>query len=143
MFFLNRFPVCFNLFVFLFLVTSCLVVAAQPCMEWIPIKKKSFEYKTKIIAPADNNTLDAEAVALLNNLSNFWRFLDLPLINREIELDLPRSKECTISEISIIPAIVGDPDANPPVQPREVIQTTGPLFQINNAKLIFQLSCCL
>ena len=27
---------------FLFLVTPCLVVALQPCMEWIPIKKKLF-----------------------------------------------------------------------------------------------------
>ena len=31
--FLIRFPVCFNLFVLLFLVTPCLVVAAEPCME--------------------------------------------------------------------------------------------------------------
>ena len=31
---------CSNLFVLLFLVTSCLVVTAQSCMEWIPIKKK-------------------------------------------------------------------------------------------------------
>ena len=30
-FFLNRFPVCFNLFVLLFLVTPCLVVVVQPC----------------------------------------------------------------------------------------------------------------
>ena len=34
-FFLNRFPVCFNL-VLLFLVTPCLVVTVQPCMEGIP-----------------------------------------------------------------------------------------------------------
>ena len=39
--FRNRFPVCLNIFVFLFLLTPCLVVAFQPCMEWIPIKKKS------------------------------------------------------------------------------------------------------
>ena len=39
-FFLNRFPACFNLFVLPFLVTPCLVVAVQPCMERIPIKKK-------------------------------------------------------------------------------------------------------
>ena len=39
-FLLKRFPVCFNLFVLLFLVTPCLVVAVQPWMEWIPIKKK-------------------------------------------------------------------------------------------------------
>ena len=38
-FFLNRSPVCFNLFVLLFLVTPCLIVTFQPCMEWIPIKK--------------------------------------------------------------------------------------------------------
>ena len=30
---LKRFPVCCNLFVLLFLVTPCLVVALQPCME--------------------------------------------------------------------------------------------------------------
>ena len=38
-FFLKRFPVCFNLFVLLFLATPCLVVCVQPCMEWILIKK--------------------------------------------------------------------------------------------------------
>ena len=37
--FLKRFPICFDLFVLLFLVTPCLAVAVQPCMEWIPIKK--------------------------------------------------------------------------------------------------------
>ena len=31
---------CSNLFVLLFLVTSWPMVAVQPCMEWIPIKKK-------------------------------------------------------------------------------------------------------
>ena len=35
-FFLNWFFVCFNLFVLLFVVTPCLVVAVQSCMEWIP-----------------------------------------------------------------------------------------------------------
>ena len=38
-FFLNRFPVCCNLFVLVFLLTPCLVVTVQPCMEWVPIKK--------------------------------------------------------------------------------------------------------
>ena len=36
---LKRFPVCFSLSELLFLVTPCLIVAVQPCMEWIPIKK--------------------------------------------------------------------------------------------------------
>ena len=43
-FFLNRFPVWFNLFVLDFLVTACLVVAVQPCMEWIPIKNILSKY---------------------------------------------------------------------------------------------------
>ena len=30
---LRYFPVCFNLFVALFLVTPCLAVDVQPCME--------------------------------------------------------------------------------------------------------------
>ena len=36
-FFLNRFWVCFNLFVLLFLVPPYLVGAFHSCMEWIPI----------------------------------------------------------------------------------------------------------
>ena len=39
--------VSFNLFVLLFLVTPCLVVAVQPCMEWIPIKNCCF-YTSKL-----------------------------------------------------------------------------------------------
>ena len=51
---------------------------------------KSFKYKTKIIesTPNNNNTLDAEVIAPLRCLSNFWRFLNFPLINCKIELDL-------------------------------------------------------
>ena len=51
---------------------------------------KSFEYKTKIIRRAqdNNNTLGTEIVIPLKCFSNFWRFLDLPLINCKIELDL-------------------------------------------------------
>ena len=44
---------------------------------------KFFEYKTKIIGrtPNDNNILDTEVVVPSKYLSNFWRSLDLPLIN--------------------------------------------------------------
>ena len=56
------------------------------------ITSKIFEYKTKRIGrtPDDNNTLKAEFVVLLTYLSNFWRFLDLSLINCQIDLDLSR-----------------------------------------------------
>ena len=40
---------CSNLFVLLFLVTSCLIVAVQPCMEWIPIKKYIYIYIQNLV----------------------------------------------------------------------------------------------
>ena len=57
------------------------------------------------------------------------------MINCEIELDLSWSKECIISERSIVPRVAGNPDANSPVQEVAVIKTTGAAFQINNPKL--------
>ena len=38
-------------------------------------------------------------------LSNFWRSLDLPLSNCEIELDLSWSRNCILSEISRTPGV--------------------------------------
>ena len=72
---------------------------------------KSFEYKAKLIGstPDDNNTLDAEVFVPLKCLSNFWRSLDLPLINCKIELGFSWSKDCIISEISMIPRITENP----------------------------------
>ena len=60
----------------------------------------SFEYNTKIIGsrPDDNNTFDTEGAVQLKYLSNFWRSLDLLLINCEIYLHLAWSKDCIISE---------------------------------------------
>ena len=59
----------------------------------------------------------------------------MPLINCEMELDLPWSKESIISEISITPKIPANPDANLPAQEVATIQTTRVTFQINGAKL--------
>ena len=44
---------------------------------------KSFKYKTKLIGSTtnNNNILDVEVVVPLKYLINFWRSLDLPLIN--------------------------------------------------------------
>ena len=50
------------------------------------ITSESFKFKTKIIGSTlnDNNKLDAKLVVPLKYFSNFWRFLDLRLINCEI-----------------------------------------------------------
>ena len=68
-------------------------------------------------------------------MSNFWRSLDFPLIDCEIEIDLSWSKKCLLSEVSITPGIGGNPRANPPLPAVVAIQTTGATFQINYAKL--------
>ena len=43
----GSFPVCCNLFVLLFLVISCLLVALKPWLECIPIEKKKERRKRK------------------------------------------------------------------------------------------------
>ena len=63
------------------------------------ITSKSFEYKKKVIGSTSNNNniLDIEVVVPLKYLSRFWRLLDLPLINCEIQLDFSWLKERIIS----------------------------------------------
>ena len=55
---------------------------------------ESFKYKTSIVGKTLNNDslTDAEVVVPLKHLSNFWRSLDIPLINREVEIILTWSK---------------------------------------------------
>ena len=56
-----------------------------------PRASTPLEYKTKFIGNTQNNNniLDVKVVAPLKYLSNFWRYLDLSLINCEIKTDLP------------------------------------------------------
>ena len=91
---------------------------------------KSFEYKAKIIGrPSDDNsTLNTEIVIPLKYFSNFRRFLNLLMINCEIELNFSWSKVCIISEISITPEVRGDNQV-------DATERTGATFQINNAIL--------
>ena len=51
---------------------------------------ESFKSKIKITGntPADGSTKDVEAAVPLKYLSNFWRILEMPLINCEINLQL-------------------------------------------------------
>ena len=53
-------------------------------------QSESFKYKIKITGetPAADNTKDVKIADLLKYLSNFWRTLEIPLINCEICLDL-------------------------------------------------------
>ena len=78
---------------------------------------KSFKFKTKIVGntpekrlqsenPGDVNqpaqkatpTSNVEVTAPLKYLRNFWRFLYLTLINREVALDLSQAKNIVLIE---------------------------------------------
>ena len=61
---------------------------------------KSFKSKTKTTGktPNDDNEKDVEIMVPLKYLSNFWRTLEMPLINCEVNLILTWSSTCVITE---------------------------------------------
>ena len=69
----------------------------------------SFNFKTKITGQtADNSNdgniagrVDVEIMVPLKYLSNFWRTLEMPLINCEVELVLNGSANCVITYTNI------------------------------------------
>ena len=60
---------------------------------------ESFKFKVKITGktPADDNEKDVEIMVPLKYLSNFWRTLEMPLINSEVNLILTWSSTCVIT----------------------------------------------
>ena len=60
---------------------------------------ESFKSKVKITGrtPNNGNTKDVEIIVPLKYLSNFWRKLEMPLINCEVNLILTWSKDCVIT----------------------------------------------
>ena len=60
---------------------------------------ESFKSKVKITGktPNDGNTKDVEIIVPLRYLSNFWRTLQMPLINCEVNLILTCSRDCVIT----------------------------------------------
>ena len=59
---------------------------------------ESFKYKVKITGktPDDRNTKNVEIIVPLKYLSIFWRTLEMPLINCEVNLDLTWSRDFVI-----------------------------------------------
>ena len=62
-------------------------------------QSESFEFKIKITGktPAAGNTKAVEIEVPLKYLSNFWKTLEMSLINCEINLILTWSGDCVIS----------------------------------------------
>ena len=61
---------------------------------------ESFKSKIKITGktPDDDNEKDVEIMVPLKYLSNFWRTLEMPLINSEVNLILTWSSTCVITD---------------------------------------------
>ena len=103
-----------------------------------PIKNSaSFKYKSSITVKTpdndkDNDNLieDVEIIVPFKHLSNFWRTLDMPLINYEINLISTWSKYYVLTDL-ITTAV--DPNANPPVV--AIATPTGATFAIKDCKL--------
>ena len=91
---------------------------------------KSFDYKTKIIGNLDIGEDEKEYVTIaipLKYLGNFWRSLDIPLINCEITLILYWYKECIL---------VGRAFRGPPAAAANRINSpTDAKFEITDCKL--------
>ena len=100
---------------------------------WNSIKdSKSFNYKTSITGKLEgcDTEKEAEIVVPLKHLSNFWKTLDMPLMNCEINLILTWSKNCVLTSNSTIDA---NPDADPAAA--AINNPTNATFKITDTKL--------
>ena len=80
--------------------------------DLLSTNSESFKYKTSIVGktPQDNDSLtNVEVVIPLKYLSNFWRNLDIPLINCEVEIILTWSKNWVLADMTV------DADADPAI----------------------------
>ena len=70
----------------------------------LSLYSESFKYKTSTVGkvPQNNDSLANTKVAIpLKHLSKFWRSLDIPLINCEVELILTWSKNCVLADMTV------------------------------------------
>ena len=93
---------------------------------------KSFDFKINITGRLEgsNTEKEAEIVVPLKQLSNFWRTLDMPLINCKINLILTWPEKCMLISKATR-------DANPHVDPAvaAINNSTNAIFEIKDTKL--------
>ena len=95
---------------------------------------KSFDYKAKIVGSLAAGELEKDDVEIaipLKYLGNFWRSLDIPLINCEITLILSWYKKCVLVGKALRNA--PNPQPNPPIAAIE--SAASAKFEITDCKL--------
>ena len=117
---------------------------------------ESFKYKTSITgntynvgageAGYDANKVgknETEVVIPLKHLSNFWRSLNIPLINCEVELILTWSKNCVLADMTVDAAaslaIVAPSGAKFKITDTKLYVPVVTLSKENDKKLLEQL----
>ena len=114
---------------------------------------KSFKYKTSITGKTavNRNTKEVEFAVPLKHLINFWRTLDMLLINCDVNLILTWSEDCVLINITTqaaVPAqgnIPARPVINPPTDATFKITDTNLFVTVvtlsteNDNKLLEQL----
>ena len=94
------------------------------------LNSESFDYKASFMenGVTHNNLTknDVKVVVPLKHLSNFWKSLNIPLINCEVELILTWSKNCVLADMTRRNA-QGDNPA--------IVAPTGLEFKITDTKL--------
>ena len=91
-----------------------------------------FNFKTKITGQTNNNeTINVKIMVPLKYLSNFWRTLEMPLINCEVELILNWSANCDIIYTNITNQV--------PITETNLYVPVVTLSTENNEKLLPQL----
>ena len=104
---------------------------------------KSFDYNTSITGKLEDGNVekgDAKIVVPLKYLSNFWRTLNMPLINCEVSLTLTWSENCVLTSKAYRRAVTAQ-GGNPAVD--EINNPTNANFKITDCKLyvpVFTLS---
>ena len=97
-------------------------------MNYLIKDSESFHYTTSITRKLEgqNTEKEVEIVVSLKHLSNFWRTLDMALINCEINLILTWSEKCALTSKTTrdaVPAVTG------------IDNLTNAIFQITDTKL--------
>ena len=99
-------------------------------------ESESFKSKIKITGKilAAGNTKDVEILVPLKYLSNFWRTVERPLINCEVELILTWSKDCVITNST--------GEGKIKISEAKLFIPTVTLSTEDNVKLLQQLKSC-
>ena len=96
------------------------------------LNSKSFDYEANFISSLTNNNLiknDVKIIIPLKHLSNFWKNLNIGLINCEVELILTWFKNCVL-----IDKLTKDADYDDPIV-HKIDNPENTTFKITDTKL--------